>query len=767
MSSTQHQLIEQCATRLRGIVEALDNIHDTSPHRWSTDLDDVHSSAESLLAMIKDQAPPSEDQLIAAGLSYPLAKEDAVQLWYAGFRSEVVTVLEAWEAIGHDIGMNPSKGELLDSLRNMAAICNAHGNDMPAQSAIDQRQAIADAITGALAFGAQASRPPPADHWLRPFYDIGRAEGQRTQELAMLVRMLASSLKRHAPESNLVARATNYLAAKGLAGTPLRDAPASVEQVGGDERAAFELFVRKHCGMPAHIAVNWDAKFTNDAWAGWQARAALAQPSQSQYEASFEEWLANELEGEDGQPVPAAVCDITLARRAFNHWPKLEQPAKVGGVRFSAGVSSRLVVEAAQRLYEFESTPEKEAERIERLQAFREQLDPLNLAPHAEAFNEAPADALRPEQAEAEQPEVVARVVHSNPVVLGQCGPLNANDELMTVAQHAASVARWAEMFNRVEQQRDAALARVAELKTMSHNYCALLMDANAKLAELEKQEPINLQHMAVAADGELRWMTGRKIDNCELYAMPDFGQAPKLYAAPVAQAQHSVPEISGIGRDAEHPRAVVLYLRNEPSEEDMRAIQNFLRAISADVLTQAQHSVPDGWLIELGFDVLDRQFRFADAKSHLPTIKIVLPACEVDDSAAWELRNSVAARIEKLIAAAPGNSVPQAWLDVQAERRRQITAEGWTPEHDDEHADGQMARAAACYALAGSSAPNDGTAALLVSLAWPWDEQWWKPSTARRDLVKACALALAEIERLDRACISQSPQPGATTASS
>ena len=61
------------------------------------------------------------------------------------------------------------------------------------------------------------------------------------------------------------------------------------------------------------------------------------------------------------------------------------------------------------------------------------------------------------------------------------------------------------------------------------------------------------------------------------------------------------------------------------------------------------------------------------------------------------------------------------------------------------------MARAAACYALAGSSAPNDGTAALLVSLAWPWDEQWWKPTTVRRDLVKACALALAEIERLDR----------------
>ncbi|EPJ9678967.1 hypothetical protein [Pseudomonas aeruginosa] len=125
------------------------------------------------------------------------------------------------------------------------------------------------------------------------------------------------------------------------------------------------------------------------------------------------------------------------------------------------------------------------------------------------------------------------------------------------------------------------------------------------------------------------------------------------------------------------------------------------------------------------------------------------------------------AEELRALCAAAPGKEVPQAWIDVQEERRRQITAEGWTPEHDDEHDNGEMARAAACYALAGSSAPNDGTAALLVSLAWPWDQQWWKPTSALRDLVKACALALAEIERLDRACISQSPQPGATTASS
>lgn len=35
-------------------------------------------------------------------------------------KGETVTVLEAWEAIGHDIGVNPSKWELLQSLQHMS-----------------------------------------------------------------------------------------------------------------------------------------------------------------------------------------------------------------------------------------------------------------------------------------------------------------------------------------------------------------------------------------------------------------------------------------------------------------------------------------------------------------------------------------------------------------------------------------------------------------------------------------------------------------------
>ncbi|HHM8528459.1 TPA: hypothetical protein ACRNU4_006535, partial [Pseudomonas aeruginosa] len=608
----------------------------------------------------------------------------------------------------------------------------------------------------------------------------------RTQELAMLVRMLAASLKRHAPESNLVARATNYLAAKGLAGTPLRDPPAPVEQAGGDERAAFEAWAT-HLPMDRQpLRPDLYMPQTQWAWEAWQFRAALAQPSQSQYEASFEEWLANELEGEDGQPVPAAVCDITLARRAFNHWPKLEQPAKVGGVRFSAGVSSRLVVEAAQRLNEFESTPEKEAERIERLQAFREQLDPLNLAPHAEAFNEAPDEALRPEQAEAERPE---GPTEDELEAAGLGYPLHKEEavklwysgfrsEVITVLEAWEAIGHdigmnpdKGELLDSLRymlekcEAHDAALARVAELERQQP--VAWMHDQPNRVDVIHRDVKDLLQRVPGSSRGIYR-----PLDVSEHYTIP-------LYAAPVAQAQHSVPEISGIGRDAEHPRAVVLYLRNEPSEEDMRAIQNFLRAISADVLTQAQHSA--GYA-EARQCVNCRHIGINDAADYAAChdCRWTGPEPDEDKCPGCAGENCMAAACPEcggryeLVAeakistpAAQAGQVPQAWLDVQAERRRQVEAEGWTPEHDDEHADGQMARAAACYALAGSSAPNDGTAALLVSLAWPWDEQWWKPSTARRDLVKACALALAEIERLDRACISQSPQPGATTASS
>lgn len=89
---------------------------------------------------------------------------------------------------------------------------------------------------------------------------------------------------------------------------------------------------------------------------------------------------------------------------------------------------------------------------------------------------------------------------------------------------------------------------------------------------------------------------------------------------------------------------------------------------------------------------------------------------------------------------------------DIAAERRRQIEVEGWDADHDDGHSRGQIALAAAAYAYSGSiDKIRPRVISHIVKTLWPWDWSWWKPTNRRRDLVKAGALILAEIERLDR----------------
>lgn len=83
----------------------------------------------------------------------------------------------------------------------------------------------------------------------------------------------------------------------------------------------------------------------------------------------------------------------------------------------------------------------------------------------------------------------------------------------------------------------------------------------------------------------------------------------------------------------------------------------------------------------------------------------------------------------------------------VVAERFRQIEGEGWSTAHDDqEHVAGDLACAGSYYArFAGNperSEPPGG---------WPWSDRWWKPAGFRRDLVKGCALIIAEGDKFDR----------------
>lgn len=90
---------------------------------------------------------------------------------------------------------------------------------------------------------------------------------------------------------------------------------------------------------------------------------------------------------------------------------------------------------------------------------------------------------------------------------------------------------------------------------------------------------------------------------------------------------------------------------------------------------------------------------------------------------------------------------------DVLAERARQVNEEGWTPEHDDQHDGGELAYAAAAYAFNAGDCCDSANNTHIEDPPefWPFDSSWWKPKGARRDLVRAAALVLAEIERRDR----------------
>lgn len=86
----------------------------------------------------------------------------------------------------------------------------------------------------------------------------------------------------------------------------------------------------------------------------------------------------------------------------------------------------------------------------------------------------------------------------------------------------------------------------------------------------------------------------------------------------------------------------------------------------------------------------------------------------------------------------------------IRDERQRQISAEGWTAEHDAQHDDGSLLHVAVFYyrhAIGDHIAMRDDGA----PLGWPWDKEWWKPKEPVRNLVRAGALCMAERVRLWR----------------
>ncbi len=91
--------------------------------------------------------------------------------------------------------------------------------------------------------------------------------------------------------------------------------------------------------------------------------------------------------------------------------------------------------------------------------------------------------------------------------------------------------------------------------------------------------------------------------------------------------------------------------------------------------------------------------------------------------------------------------------LDIRTERVRQKSLEGFDIAHDDAHTDGSLAFAAASYIDPELYTPGWPAGQKPRPVKWPrsWGLEWWKPKDRRRDLVRAAALIVAEIERLDR----------------
>ncbi len=255
----------------------------------------------------------------------------------------------------------------------------------------------------------------------------------------------------------------------------------AVEQAGGDERAACNLWIAEQqlCQgsdislfkLERNGALVSLHDLLRDAYQAGQARAALAQPSPApDYFAHADKKLEALLNA-------TALILESPGHDAAHYWAKC----------------LREYDEAHAQVAQARHVPE---------------LDPLNLAPHAGAFNEAPAEALKPEQAEAERPEVVAHV--------------DGSDEDWFIQPE-----------DETELHNEGLLFAGCELGRMV-DFDRIVGELRAEIAMLRSYESELVAWVEVIdRDYGPYNFHGKRL-------LPKGKH--QLYAAPVAQAQHSVP---------------------------------------------------------------------------------------------------------------------------------------------------------------------------------------------------------------------------------
>ncbi|HDQ4589745.1 TPA: hypothetical protein P9G21_004680 [Pseudomonas aeruginosa] len=380
--------------------------------------------------------------------------------------------------------------------------------------------------------------------------------------------------------------------------------PASVEQAGGDERAAFEAaYQTEHAGFmgPLKLERREDGEYKSEhvgsAWRMWQARAALAQPSPVSEALIYACKNLAQITSSDG----SGHADIALA------------------ILRMAGVC------------------DDERERL------------VNEWKAARAWKPSPAQA---EQAEAERPEVVAwRYGFSGGIVsdkacLDEWKSGGEYQSLMTVAQHERIVGALTRDHAHVEEHLsqqidilrinlaakrdnlDAALARVAELTATRNRYGvdAHYFNKNLQLIlrDFESFTPDELARSLII----LAKVADEKV---------------------VAQAQ----QLHDMDKQCREDVARALGLR--PSQERGFAWSYLLASIkscvkAAEDTAQAQHSVPEaseqekelGWTLD---------YRFVERVTDLA-------ASRTEYTTSMEATEQVLLAARELLAAAPGKEV-------------------------------------------------------------------------------------------------------------
>lgn len=106
------------------------------------------------------------------------------------------------------------------------------------------------------------------------------------------------------------------------------------------------------------------------------------------------------------------------------------------------------------------------------------------------------------------------------------------------------------------------------------------------------------------------------------------------------------------------------------------------------------------------------------------------------------------------VLAAQRAGATGDAAVRIVAERDRQVTGEGYNPEHDASMPEGELATAGVAYAGQHCGEATSYWAGPLGGgkdeppLVWPWDAEFWKPKGKERDLIRAGALIAAEADR-------------------